>query len=162
MEPTPSAPAEKITLPELLTVKETAEYLRVPQPTIYYLLQNGKLPGVMIGGRWRVKRLLIDRDILHSVPAEVASAETVSTQDAVGKQINIITAGGKNSTEGLDLLERLLKQSSTQVVSGDTDIEASNVIVLDARTFSERELTQEPLGARVAQNFPPEAHIVLV
>lgn len=162
MEPIPSAPAETKKWPELLTVKETAEYLRVPQPTIYYLLQNGKLPGIMIGGRWRVKRLLIDRDILHSVPEEVASAETVSTQNAVGKQVNIITAGGKNSTEGLDLLENLLRQNNAQVVSGDADIEASNIIVLDTRTFSERELTQEPLGARVAQNFPPEAHIVLV
>ncbi len=162
MEPTPSAPVETVKLPELLTVKETAEYLRVPQPTVYYLLQNGKLPGVMIGGRWRVKRLLIDRDILHSVPAEVASAETVSAQDVVGNQVNFITAGGKNSTEGLDLLERLLKQNNTQVVSGDAEIAASNIIVLDTHTFTEKELAQEPLGARVAQNFPPEAHIVLV
>jgi len=162
MEPLSPAPAETAQLPELLTVKETADYLHMPQPTIYYLLQRGQLPGVMIGGRWRVKRLLIDKDILHSVPEVGASGETVSTQDAVGKQVNIITAGGKKGTAGLDLLENLLKQSNTKVVSGDADIEASNIIVLDTRTFSGIELTQEPLGARVAQNFPPEAHIILV
>ena len=50
----------------LMTVKETAEYLRIPLPTVYYLVQRGQLPAVQIGGRWRVKRDAIDRDVLHS------------------------------------------------------------------------------------------------
>ena len=37
--------------PELMTVKETAEYLRIPLPTVYYLVQRGQLPAVQIGGR---------------------------------------------------------------------------------------------------------------
>ncbi|HUF64061.1 MAG TPA: response regulator [Verrucomicrobiales bacterium] len=53
-------------LPELLTVKETAAYLRIPQPTVYYLLQRRELPAVQIGKRWRIKRRLLDRDILQS------------------------------------------------------------------------------------------------
>ena len=28
----------------LLTVKETAKYLRIPLPTVYYLVQRGQLP----------------------------------------------------------------------------------------------------------------------
>jgi excisionase family DNA binding protein len=59
-----TSPAES-TLTELLTVKETAEYLRIPVPTVYYLVQRGQLPGIQIGGRWRVKRSLIDRDVLR-------------------------------------------------------------------------------------------------
>jgi excisionase family DNA binding protein len=55
--------SESIT--ELLTVKETAEYLRIPVPTVYYLVQRGQLPGIQIGGRWRIKRSLIDRDVLR-------------------------------------------------------------------------------------------------
>ena len=50
----------------LMTVKETAEYLRIPLPTVYYLVQRGQLPAVQIGGRWRVKRDAIDRDVLHN------------------------------------------------------------------------------------------------
>ncbi len=42
--------------PELMTVKETSEYLRIPLPTVYYLVQRGQLPAVQIGGRWRIKR----------------------------------------------------------------------------------------------------------
>src|SRR5436189_4835771 len=50
----------------LLTVKETAKYLRIPLPTVYYLVQRGQLPAVQIGGRWRIKRSLLDRDILKT------------------------------------------------------------------------------------------------
>ena len=49
----------------LLTVKETAEYLRIPIPTVYYLVQRGKIPAIQIGGRWRIKKSPLDRDILH-------------------------------------------------------------------------------------------------
>ena len=53
-------------LHELMTVKETAEYLRIPLPTVYYLVQRGQLPAVQIGGRWRIKRSLLDRDVLRN------------------------------------------------------------------------------------------------
>jgi excisionase family DNA binding protein len=49
----------------LLTVKETAEYLRIPLPTIYYLVQRGKIPAIQIGGRWRIKKSPLDHDILR-------------------------------------------------------------------------------------------------
>lgn len=49
----------------LMTVKETAEYLRIPLPTVYYLVQRGQLPAVQIGGRWRIKKDALDKDILH-------------------------------------------------------------------------------------------------
>src|SRR5471032_2137415 len=50
----------------LLTVKETAEYLRIPLPTVYYLVQRGQLPAIQIGGRWRIKKESLDRDVLRS------------------------------------------------------------------------------------------------
>ena len=40
----------------LLTVKETADYLRVPLSSVYYLVQRGQIPAIQIGGRWRIKR----------------------------------------------------------------------------------------------------------
>jgi excisionase family DNA binding protein len=47
-------------------VKETAEYLRIPLPTVYYLVQRGQLPAIQIGGRWRIKKESLDRDVLRS------------------------------------------------------------------------------------------------
>ena len=48
----------------LLTVKETAKYLRIPLPTVYYLVQRGQLPAIQIGGCWRIKKNALDKDIL--------------------------------------------------------------------------------------------------
>src|SRR5256714_12265545 len=48
----------------LLTVKETAKYLRIPLPTVYYLVQRGQLPAIQIGGRWRIKKASLNKDIL--------------------------------------------------------------------------------------------------
>ncbi|MCE9611869.1 MAG: response regulator [Chthoniobacter sp.] len=50
----------------LMTVEETAEYLNIPKPTVYFLVQRGQLPAIRIGGRWRVKRDALDRDILRN------------------------------------------------------------------------------------------------
>lgn len=73
--PEPTVSAE---LPELMTVKETSVYLRIPVPTVYYLVQRGQLPAVQIGGRWRIKRSLVDRDVLKS---EGAGQPTVLVVD---------------------------------------------------------------------------------
>jgi excisionase family DNA binding protein len=40
----------------LLTVKETADYLRLPLSSVYYLAQRGQIPAIQIGGRWRIKK----------------------------------------------------------------------------------------------------------
>lgn len=51
-------------MPDLLTIKETATYLRIPLPTVYYLVQRGQLPAIRIGGRWRIKKSSLDKDVL--------------------------------------------------------------------------------------------------
>src|SRR5437870_4262575 len=48
----------------LLTVKETAKYLRIPLPTVYYLVQRGQLPAIQSGRRWRIKKSSLDKDVL--------------------------------------------------------------------------------------------------
>ncbi len=50
----------------LMTVKEVSEYLNIPLPTAYYLVQRGQLPAIQIGGRWRVKRDMLERDVMRS------------------------------------------------------------------------------------------------
>ena len=60
-----SGPQHAQNMHNLMTVKETAEYLRIPLPTVYYLVQRGQRPAIQIGGRWRVKKDLMDRDILR-------------------------------------------------------------------------------------------------
>jgi len=42
--------------PEILTLEETATYLRLNEQTTYRLLRAGKLPGIKIGHQWRIVR----------------------------------------------------------------------------------------------------------
>ncbi len=136
---------------ELMTVQETAEYLRIPKPTAYYLLQKGELPGIQIGGRWRVKRSLLDRDVLHIEP-----------EDTVQKQVNMLIAPQGEQRDNMSLIQRLLGWRNTKIVVGDNNINNANIIVLDLSQPSTTELQAEPLSTRIEQNFPPEAHIVVV
>jgi excisionase family DNA binding protein len=61
----------------LFTVKETAEYLRVSLPTVYYFVRHGKIPAIHIGGRWRIKKSSLDRDILRQDKQGQATALVV-------------------------------------------------------------------------------------
>jgi len=45
----------------LFNGQETAKYLRIPLPTVYYLVQRGQLPAIQIGGRWRIKKASLDK-----------------------------------------------------------------------------------------------------
>ena len=66
-----------------MTVKETAEYLRIPLPTVYYLVQRGQLPASQIGGRWRVKRDALDRDILRNAEQGQPTVLVVDDDEAL-------------------------------------------------------------------------------
>jgi excisionase family DNA binding protein len=46
---------------DILTVKETAEFLRVPRSTVYKLAQGGLMPAQKVGRHWRFHRLAIIR-----------------------------------------------------------------------------------------------------
>ena len=70
-------------LPDLITVKETSKYLRIPLPTVYYLVQRGQLPAVQIGGRWRIKRKLLDRDILKKEESAKAKVMVIDDDEAI-------------------------------------------------------------------------------
>ena len=43
-------------IPEILTVDEAAELLRIPRSTVYKLAQLGKIPAQKVGRHWRFHR----------------------------------------------------------------------------------------------------------
>jgi len=47
--------------PEILTVKQLANYLQMDEHTIYRLAKSGKIPAMKIGAEWRFKKDLIDK-----------------------------------------------------------------------------------------------------
>lgn len=48
-------------MPELLTVREAAEFLKVSQKTVCRLYQRGKFATLKIGGRHRISRDELER-----------------------------------------------------------------------------------------------------
>jgi excisionase family DNA binding protein len=44
----------------LLTVKETAAYLRMPLPSVYFNINKGIIPAIRIGNRYRIKQVALD------------------------------------------------------------------------------------------------------
>ena len=58
----------------LLTIKETADYLRLPLSSLYYLVRRGQMPAIQIGGRWRIKKSSLDGHVLGMKDVKVRSA----------------------------------------------------------------------------------------
>ena len=82
----PPAPDSGLPGDDLLTIKETAAYLRIPLPTVYYLVQRGSLPAIQIGGRWRVRRSALDRDVLRKDRADGGQPSVLVVDDDPGLQ----------------------------------------------------------------------------
>ncbi len=48
-------------LPDIMTIEEVADYLRVPVSSVYKLAQRGKIPASKVGRHWRFRREFIDQ-----------------------------------------------------------------------------------------------------
>jgi excisionase family DNA binding protein len=46
--------------PEVMTIDELAEYLKVSKSSLYKLAQQGKVPGQKVGKHWRFSKQAID------------------------------------------------------------------------------------------------------
>jgi excisionase family DNA binding protein len=67
---------------DLLTTKQLMELLHLDRTTIYRMLNDGRLPGVRVGGQWRFSRQAIDgwlKDQKPSVAESRGTAETASS-----------------------------------------------------------------------------------
>lgn len=48
-------------LPQVMTIEEAADYLRVPLSSLYKLAQGGKVPCQKVGRHWRFRKESLDR-----------------------------------------------------------------------------------------------------
>ena len=59
---------------ELLTLAEVREYLRLSDSTIRRMLKDGRLTGVLIAGRWRVPKAVVEELATVRLPVIVVEA----------------------------------------------------------------------------------------
>ncbi len=52
---------------EVLNLRETAEYLRICEATVYSYVKQGKLPGRKMGNKWRFSKQALDRFLAKGV-----------------------------------------------------------------------------------------------
>lgn len=63
------------TLPQVLTVEDIAEYLRVQEKTVRSYLREGRIPALQVGGRWRVEREAFRRWLVQEQTRAVQAPE---------------------------------------------------------------------------------------
>ncbi len=73
---------------DLLTTKQLMEMLQLDRTTIYRMLNDGRLPGVRVGGQWRFSRRAIDawlkEQYLPGAAANKAAPEIDAEQRPIG------------------------------------------------------------------------------
>ncbi len=97
---------------ELMTLGETADYLRVNKKTIYRLLERKAIPSVKVGHQWRFNKSSID-GWLSTNTAEVTTSVLIIDDDreicevcaSILEPEGLIVSGVTNPLEGLELIE---------------------------------------------------------
>ena len=64
-------------LPEVLTAKEAAAYLRMASATLYRLAAAGEIPAIRIGRVWRFSRRLLDEWLSECMWENLAGGKEV-------------------------------------------------------------------------------------
>ena len=64
--------------PDILTIEEAAEYLRVPLSSLYRIAQSGRIPCQKVGRHWRFRRQALERWIDGNSFQEDARKNTLS------------------------------------------------------------------------------------
>lgn len=56
--------------PEVLTVKQVAEYLQIDPQSVYKMAQRDKIPCTKIAGQWRFKKSILDEWLTKRIKKE--------------------------------------------------------------------------------------------
>lgn len=95
---------------QVLTLEEAAQYLKIAKPTLYRLLEDGKIPAFKVGNQWRFTRELIDKWLWDQLP----------------KKKNILVVDDDNLI-CMDL-KKIITSDGHDVVTTKSGEEASNLI----------------------------------
>ncbi len=60
---------------EIMTLEETAKYLKIGKSTLYKMAREGKIPAVKIANQWRLRKEDIDKWLHEIRNKEILSKE---------------------------------------------------------------------------------------
>jgi excisionase family DNA binding protein len=103
---------------QVLTLEEAAQYLKVAKPTLYRLLEDGKIPAFKVGNQWRFTKELIDKWLWDQLPKKknvlVVEDEKLVAMD-IKKIINSEGHEVKTAQNGIEAL-RIIEDSAIDLV----------------------------------------------
>ena len=70
--------------PEVMTVKQVAEYLQIDAQSVYKMAQRDKIPCTKIAGQWRFKKSILDEWLTKRIKKEEVQEifnQPVKTED---------------------------------------------------------------------------------
>ena len=59
--------------PDVMTIQETSQYLRIPISSLYKLAQEGRIPCQKVGRHWRFRREALERWLEESPNSKSAT-----------------------------------------------------------------------------------------
>lgn len=103
---------------DVLTLEETAKYLKIAKPTLYRLLEDGKIPAFKVGNQWRFTKELIDKWLWDQLP-KTKNILVVDDDNLINMDLKkIITADGHDvvtTTSGVEAT-KLIEDSNFHLV----------------------------------------------
>ncbi|MCC6713426.1 MAG: excisionase family DNA-binding protein [Candidatus Dadabacteria bacterium] len=106
---------------QVLTLEEAAQYLKVAKPTLYRLLEDGKIPAFKVGNQWRFTRELIDKWLWDQLPKK-KNVLILNDDESVSTELKRVI-----STEGHDIVTFTVGRE----IDGLLDNTAFDIVFLD-------------------------------
>src|SRR5512141_2359095 len=72
---------------DLLTTRQLMDLLQLDRTTIYRMLNDGRLPGVRVGGQWRFSRQAIDQWFIDQSASKIGEPKTASSRAEVSIEV---------------------------------------------------------------------------
>jgi len=97
----------------LVTPKEAATALRIPLPTVYYLIKQGKIPALRVGGRWKIEWGKLDPHRINGPSTSVRRVLAVDDDPAIhelfhlaARQVEGTVKVASNKQEALEFVKK--------------------------------------------------------
>jgi excisionase family DNA binding protein len=138
---------------EILTIRDVANYLKLPVSTVYRLAERRDLPGHKVGRQWRFHKSVLDEWFRTHAASARATVLVVDDEQAVrdvmvealeSKQRNVLTAAtGEEAVE-------LIKRTPVDLVLLDLSMPGMNGV----DTFRELQSLRPGLPVVIVTGYP--------
>jgi len=124
-------------LPDVLTLREAAVYLRLSERSLYELARGRRIPAAQIGGKWLLPRRLLEAWLAAQADVEEAGNRVAPPAILAGSHDPLLDWAVRQSGCGLALRSGGSMEGLAAVAAGEAVAAACHLLDPDSRTFNE-------------------------